>query len=256
MKQKRLSLKDIQSEFLNVDLEVKSRADTAPLLRALGKRVICLYLDRIGRRHWLRLTLARQPKTPVERGMGGERQGGASSRHVRRVHSVHAVFAAARCGRTNLTQARGPLAAQAYEVRTQLVLFLCPPIVHKHMPELLQVLEHLRMGAPVAPQLRLPVQRGLSGSDDRCVQHAIAARNASRETRHLWATKIIWHVGHAEAKSGMPVQSKVITRGELPQQFSSRCRRERRIGDKQLDILLQRDRAVDLRLDLGVEHTP
>lgn len=66
MKQSRLSLEDIQSRFINVDVEVKSRTDTAPLMRALGKSVMCLYVDRIGRRHWLRLMLWPQPKTPTD----------------------------------------------------------------------------------------------------------------------------------------------------------------------------------------------
>ena len=64
MKQRRLSLEGIQSDFLNVDVEVKSRTDTAPLARALGESGVCLYVDRIGRWYRLRLTLARQPKSP------------------------------------------------------------------------------------------------------------------------------------------------------------------------------------------------
>lgn len=125
VKQGRRSLEDIQSEFLNVDLEVKSRTDTAPLVRAFGKSVMCLYVDRIRRRHLLRLMLspsARQPKSPTNAILGFVRlvealppiarriwsqatkefdigfQGGVHPSSAEWVVSDKAVQAAARCG--------------------------------------------------------------------------------------------------------------------------------------------------------------
>lgn len=59
-------MKRTRSEFLNVDLDLKSPVDLGPLVHAFGRRVLVLHVDRIGRRHWVRLTLARQPRTPSE----------------------------------------------------------------------------------------------------------------------------------------------------------------------------------------------
>ena len=58
--------KTFPAEFLNVDLDVKSKADPGSLVEAWHNRVIRMHADRLGRRHWLRLTLARHPKSPTE----------------------------------------------------------------------------------------------------------------------------------------------------------------------------------------------
>jgi hypothetical protein len=59
-------MKTFPAEFLNVDLEIKSPVDPGPLVQAWDNQVFQLYADRLGRRHWLRLTLAAQPKSAGE----------------------------------------------------------------------------------------------------------------------------------------------------------------------------------------------
>jgi hypothetical protein len=49
-----------------VDLDLKSVRDPKPLLEAWGHRVMPIHEDKVGRRHWLRLTLATQAKSPEE----------------------------------------------------------------------------------------------------------------------------------------------------------------------------------------------
>lgn len=48
--------------FLNVDLDISSRSDLAPLVVALGRKVIPLYVGREGRGYSAHLELARVPK--------------------------------------------------------------------------------------------------------------------------------------------------------------------------------------------------
>jgi hypothetical protein len=57
---------EVLSEFLNVDLDIKSPTDPAPLKHAFGKRVHVMHADKVGRKHWLRLMLWPQPETPDE----------------------------------------------------------------------------------------------------------------------------------------------------------------------------------------------
>jgi hypothetical protein len=52
------------TEFLNVDIDLKSRMDPDPLIQALGSKILSQRIGKIGRAHWVRLTLARQPTTP------------------------------------------------------------------------------------------------------------------------------------------------------------------------------------------------
>jgi hypothetical protein len=59
-------MRTFSAEFLNVDLEIKSTVDPGPLVQAWDDQVFQLYADRLGRRHWLRLTLAAQPKSPSD----------------------------------------------------------------------------------------------------------------------------------------------------------------------------------------------
>jgi hypothetical protein len=50
--------------FLNVDLEISSAEDLAPLAEALGQKLSALQVGRVQRRYWARLELRTQPKTP------------------------------------------------------------------------------------------------------------------------------------------------------------------------------------------------
>jgi hypothetical protein len=50
--------------FLNVDLDVASPQDLAPLAKALNARLFALHVGRIGRTYWARFELLRDPKTP------------------------------------------------------------------------------------------------------------------------------------------------------------------------------------------------
>jgi hypothetical protein len=50
--------------FLNVDLDVSSHEDLAPLADALHPQVHALHVGRVGRRYWARFELRGQPRTP------------------------------------------------------------------------------------------------------------------------------------------------------------------------------------------------
>jgi hypothetical protein len=52
--------------FLNVDVDVRSRDDLGPLMEALGSKVIRLHDGRRGRLYWKRFTLAGGPKSLVD----------------------------------------------------------------------------------------------------------------------------------------------------------------------------------------------
>lgn len=51
------------THFLNVDLDIYSRADLQPLVSALGKKVMILHLGRVRQTHCAHLELARITKT-------------------------------------------------------------------------------------------------------------------------------------------------------------------------------------------------
>jgi len=51
------------THFLNVDLDIYSKADLHPLVTALGKRVVVLYVGRIRQTHCAHLELAKMTKT-------------------------------------------------------------------------------------------------------------------------------------------------------------------------------------------------
>ena len=76
---------DLRSEFLNVDLDLKSTADLEPLVRAFGRRVMTLHLGRVGRKHGVTLELLRQPKTPNEGILGFARLVTALPRRAREI---------------------------------------------------------------------------------------------------------------------------------------------------------------------------
>lgn len=52
--------------FLNVDLHLKSVETLDAVCDALGRTVMVLHRDKVGRNHWLVLELSRSPKTPSE----------------------------------------------------------------------------------------------------------------------------------------------------------------------------------------------
>ena len=56
---------NISSGFLNVDLEVESRAELVPLIQALSASTVVLASFRRGRRYLARFELAVQPRTPA-----------------------------------------------------------------------------------------------------------------------------------------------------------------------------------------------
>jgi hypothetical protein len=55
-----------RTRFLNVDLDVKSVAELDPLIKALGSAVLCQRVGKVGRAHWVRLMLSRQPASPTD----------------------------------------------------------------------------------------------------------------------------------------------------------------------------------------------
>ena len=58
-------MKTFPAEFLNVDLDIKSKVDPGILVEAWDNQVIP-HLDKWGRRHWLRIMLTSQPRNPTE----------------------------------------------------------------------------------------------------------------------------------------------------------------------------------------------
>jgi hypothetical protein len=56
----------IRTEFANVDIDLKSIRDPEPFLGALGSRVLWQRLGKVGRAHWVRLMLSRQPTSPAD----------------------------------------------------------------------------------------------------------------------------------------------------------------------------------------------
>ena len=57
---------DPPTEFLNVDLHLKCVTNLEAVCEAFGRSVMVLHRDRLGRKHWVVLELARAPKTPTE----------------------------------------------------------------------------------------------------------------------------------------------------------------------------------------------
>ena len=57
---------DPTTEFLNVDLHLKCVTNLEAVCEAFGRSVMVLHRDRLGRKHWVVLELARSPKTPTE----------------------------------------------------------------------------------------------------------------------------------------------------------------------------------------------
>ena len=58
-------MKTFPAEFLNVDFDIKSKTDPAILVEAWDTHVLA-DTRRLGRRHWLRLSLFPQPKNPSD----------------------------------------------------------------------------------------------------------------------------------------------------------------------------------------------
>jgi hypothetical protein len=110
--------------------------------------------------------------------------------------------------------------------------------VHEHMPELLQVLEHLGAASPISPRVRVVVERCLSGSNHRRIYVPILAGDPPSEAGHRRSTKIVWNLCHGQLKSAMPTQRESVSRSDLTQGVSGACGRKRRVRDQQLDVRL------------------
>jgi hypothetical protein len=54
------------TQFLNVDVDLKSIVDPGPFVLALGSQVICQTISKTRRMHRVRLTLVYQPKGPAD----------------------------------------------------------------------------------------------------------------------------------------------------------------------------------------------
>jgi hypothetical protein len=59
-------MKTFSAEFLNVDLDLKSRTNPAALVRAWSGHVLTQDVGKSGGRHWLRFNLTFQPKSPSQ----------------------------------------------------------------------------------------------------------------------------------------------------------------------------------------------
>jgi hypothetical protein len=75
------------TEFLNVDLHLKSVENLEAVCEAFGRAVMVLHRDKVGRNHWLVLELSRSPKTPSEAirrfaGLGARLRGRAKAAWV------------------------------------------------------------------------------------------------------------------------------------------------------------------------------
>ena len=54
----------METTFLNVDLDISSQEDLAPLAAALRRRLFPLHVGRIRRKYWARFELRTQPSNP------------------------------------------------------------------------------------------------------------------------------------------------------------------------------------------------
>ena len=70
MKTAMASMPKARTHFLNVDIDLKSVADPEPLVQALGRVVLCQRVGRVGRAHWVRFMLSRQPTSPTDAILG------------------------------------------------------------------------------------------------------------------------------------------------------------------------------------------
>jgi hypothetical protein len=59
-----------RTAFLNVDIDLKSIEDPTSFVQALGSKVLPQSLGKVGRAHWVRLELARQPRSPADAILG------------------------------------------------------------------------------------------------------------------------------------------------------------------------------------------
>ncbi len=57
---------EVITTFVNVDLDIKSPTDLKDLTAAFARKTTAIHSGRSGRRHWVRLELLRQPRTPDE----------------------------------------------------------------------------------------------------------------------------------------------------------------------------------------------
>jgi hypothetical protein len=58
MARQRLETSDAAARYLNVDLEIRSRSDLAPLAKALSRRLIVLHVGKVGREYLLSLEVS------------------------------------------------------------------------------------------------------------------------------------------------------------------------------------------------------
>src|SRR5437773_1644024 len=98
------------------------------------------------------------------------------------------------------------------------------------MPELFQVLKHVRSAAPVTPCLGIPFERSLGGSDDSGVQDSVGAGDAPRKSPHRWSTKVIGDFFDSKSKSTVPQERESEVFRDLPQRGSGVGPRERGVS--------------------------
>ena len=77
--------------FLNVDLDIASRQDLAPLVAALGAKVVVLHAARHGRTYWAHLELGRSAKSADATVRGLAALVRALPRHARRLWNTATV---------------------------------------------------------------------------------------------------------------------------------------------------------------------
>ena len=88
--------------------------------------------------------------------------------------------------------------------------------VHKDVPELLQMLEHLVASSPVRPGFRVSVQRCLGGSDRRRVYHSVTS-DSSGDSRDRWSPKLGRQVPGGQAKPAVPGERYSVPSAEFLQ---------------------------------------
>ena len=59
-------MKIFPAEFLNVDLDIKSKSDPAAIAKAWENRAVSIHTHKLGRQYWLRGALVFQPKNPTD----------------------------------------------------------------------------------------------------------------------------------------------------------------------------------------------
>ena len=82
--------------------------------------------------------------------------------------------------------------------------------VYQHVPDLSEESDDVPVITPLAPPLRVAVQRSCGLSDHHGVQNSSPPGDALREPWHRGSAKVIRHIANGEPESTVPLQCKPV----------------------------------------------